>query len=322
MIEPAHPELSVRRQCALLSVSRSGWYAARDRGRPDEDEELMKAIDRIYTECPWYGSRRIREAFRRQGRRLNRKRIQRLMRVMGIEGVGPRRNTSRPAPHHPVYPYLLRNLQIDRPDHVWCADITYIPVGSGHMYLTVVMDWHSRYVLAWELSNTLDSAFCVQALHTALGAARPEIFNTDQGCQFTSEAFTSVLANAGIRISMDGRGRALDNVFVERLWRSVKHEDIYLRGYETASELYRGLIRYFHYYNHQRPHQGLDYQTPAEVYFGTQVSSPPRGAGAGAGQGQEQGEEQGQEQGQRQEQEQQGQPDPQGYTLEKPLSGP
>jgi putative transposase len=226
----------------------------------------MNQIDRIYTDCPWYGSRRIRETLRRQGRRVNRKRVQRLMRRMGIEGAVPRRSTSRPSPNHPVYPYLLRGVKVERPDQVWSADITYVPVGNGYIYLVAVMDWYSRYVISWELCNSLDSSFCVEALEAALRHGRPVLFNTDQGCQFTAESFVSVLRDAGIQISMDGRGRALDNVFVERLWRSVKHEDIYLRGYETAPELYRGLIRYFHYYNHERPHQGLGYRTPAELY--------------------------------------------------------
>jgi len=280
MVETEHPKLSVRRQCRLLDVWRSGWYAARQRRPSPGDVATMKEIDRVYTDHPWYGSRRIREALKRQAERVNRKRIQRLMRTMNIQGAAPRRNTSRPAPQHPVYPYLLRNLDVARPDQVWCADITYVPVASGFMYLTAVMDWHSRYVLSWELSNTLDSSFCVDALNAALTHGKPEIFNTDQGCQFTSTAFLSVLEDAAIRISMDGRGRALDNVFIERLWRNVKHEDIYLRGYETVSELYRGLIRYFHYYNHQRPHQGLGYRTPAEVYKTGQDFRPPGGAGA------------------------------------------
>jgi putative transposase len=281
MIEAQHPKVSVRRQCELLSVSRSGWYAAREREPSVQDVALMKEIDRIYTDCPWYGSRRISVALKRGGRTVNRKRIRRLMRVMDIQGAAPRRNTSRPAPHHPVYPYLLRNLPVTRPDQVWCTDITYVPVGSGYMYLAAVMDWHSRHVLSWELSNTLDSSFCVEALKAALAHGRPEIFNTDQGSQFTSTAFVSVLEAAGVRISMDGRGRALDNVFIERLWRTVKHEDIYLRGYDTVPELYRGLIRYFHYYNHDRPHQGLGYRTPAEVYFAGQDCCPPGGRDTG-----------------------------------------
>jgi len=266
MVDPDHPQLSVRRQCDLLTLNRSGLYAARTRKPSEEDVDLMNRIDEIYTQYPCYGARRIREVLRRGGVWVNRKRIQRLMRQMGIEGVTPKGNTSKPAPGHRVYPYLLRGLPVERPDQVWCTDITYVPVGSGFVYLCAVMDWYSRRVLSWELSNTLDSSFCVEALRTALQHGRPEIFNTDQGSQFTGEAFTSVLLEAGIRISMDGRGRALDNVFVERLWRSVKHEDVYLHGYETVPELYRGLIRYFWHYNEDRPHQGLGYRTPAEVY--------------------------------------------------------
>jgi putative transposase len=235
---------------------------------------MMKAIDRLYTACPWYGSRRLCEALRRQGVTVNRKRLQRLMRHMGIRGVLPRRGTSQRAPGHTVYPYLLRGVEIRRVDQVWSTDITYVPLRQGFMYLVAVMDWYSRYVLAWELSNSLDSSFCVEAVRAALAGRRPEIFNTDQGTQFTAQAFVEVLTSAGVRISMDGRGRALDNVFIERLWRSVKYEDIYLRDYETVPDLYRGLIRYFRYYNAERPHQALGYRTPAEVYRGSPDNGP------------------------------------------------
>ncbi len=191
MIEKGHPVLSIRRQCGLLDVSRSAWYQARNRSVSDTDANTMKRIDRIYTEWPWYGSRRVAAQVRREGLRVSRKRIQRLMRIMGIAGAAPKRSTSRPARSHPVYPYLLRNLTVNRPNQVWCADITYIPLDKGHMYLVAVMDWHSRYVLSWALSNSLDSSFCVEALQDALRShGKPEIFNTDQGCQFTSEAFT------------------------------------------------------------------------------------------------------------------------------------
>lgn len=269
MVDPDHRTLSLRQQCRLLSFSRSWWYSAQIPKPSEEEKKLMDEIDRVYTDCPWYGSRRVRAVLRRKNQwTVNRKRIQRLMRKMGLAGVQPGRNTSRPHPKHRVYPYLLRNVKTTGPNQVWCADITYIPIGSGHMYLVAIMDWHTRYVLAWELSNTLDSSFCVEALEAALQHGTPEIFNTDQGCQFTSEAFTGRLKAEGIRISMDGRGRALDNVFVERLWRSVKYEDIYIRSYDTAPELYRGLIRYFHYYNEERPHQGLGDRTPGEVHRG------------------------------------------------------
>jgi putative transposase len=227
----------------------------------------MRLIDEQYLKTPFYGSRGMTQWLRRAGYKVNRKRVRRLLRVMGLEAIYPRQRTSAPAPEHRVYPYLLRNLAIERPDQVWSADITYVPLARGFMYLVAVLDWHSRYVLAWELSNTLDSGFCVAALEAALQAPRqPEIFNTDQGAQFTSQAFTGCLENAGIAISMDGRGRALDNVFIERLWRTVKYEDIYLRGYETALELERGLAAYFEFYCYERLHMALGYQTPWEAY--------------------------------------------------------
>lgn len=266
MVEKDHPELSIRRQCVLLRVSRSGLYSARTRRPSEEDCDMMNRIDRIYTECPWYGSRRLTAVLRREGLRVNRKRVQRLMRLMGIEGAAPLRSTSKPNPGHAVFPYLLRNVAIERPDQVWSTDITYVPLKNGFMYLTAVIDWFSRYVLSWSLSNTLDGSFCTEALDEALKQGKPEIFNTDQGAQFTSRAFVSRLQAADVRISMDGRGRWVDNVFVERLWRTVKHENVYFHGYETAPELYRGLIKFFHYYNEERPHQALEYRTPGEVY--------------------------------------------------------
>lgn len=278
MLEPDHPDLSVRRQCKLLDFSRSGWYTAQQREPSEEDVELMNRIDRIYTDCPWYGSRRIAAVLGREGLLINRKRVQRLMRTMGIAGAAPRRSTSKPAPGQKVYPYLLRNLTVDRADQVWCSDITYIPLARGFMYLTAVMDWHTRFVLSWELSNSLDSSFCVEALEDALHQyGPPEIFNTDQGCQYTARPFLNVLREAGVRISMDGRGRWLDNVFIERLWRTVKHEDVYFRGYETAPELYRGMVRFFRSYNEERPHQALEYQTPGEVYRISETMTPEAG---------------------------------------------
>ena len=235
-------------------------------GESDENLKLMRLIDEQYLHTPFYGSRGLTQWLIRQGYDVNRKRVRRLMRVMGLEAIYPRRRTSEACPGHRIYPYLLRNLAIERPDQVWSTDITYVPLRRGFMYLVAVLDWHSRYVLSWELSNTLDSAFCVSALEAALAQQQPEIFNTDQGAQFTSQAFTGVLANAGIAISMDGRGRALDNVFIERLWRTVKYENIYLQGYETAVELERGLTSYFDFYRYERLHMALDYQTPWEVY--------------------------------------------------------
>ena len=252
-------------QCELLDLPRSTYYYA-GRGESDENLKLMRFIDEQYLHTPFYGSRGMTQWLIRQGYDVNRKRVQRLMRVMGLEAIYPRQRTSEPAPEHRIYPYLLRSLRIERPDQVWSADITYVPLRRGFMYLVAVLDWHSRYVLSWELSNTLDSSFCVAALEAALSRQRPEIFNTDQGAQFTSQAFTGLLEATGIAISMDGRGRALDNVFIERLWRTVKYENIYLRGYETAVELERGLAAYFEFYCYERLHMALDYQTPWEVY--------------------------------------------------------
>ena len=257
--------MSVARQCQLLGLARSTYYHVAA-GESDENLRLMRLIDERFLEKPFYGSRGMTQWLIRQGCEVNRKRVQRLMRRMGLEAIYPKRSTSKSCPNHRIYPYLLRNVTIDRPDQVWSADITYVPLLRGFMYLVAVLDWHSRFVLSWELSNTLNSDFCVAALERALARRRPEIFNTDQGSQFTSEAFTGRLAAAGVSISMDGRGRALDNVFIERLWRTVKYEDIYLRGYETAVELERGLSSYFEFYRYERPHMALHYQTPWEVY--------------------------------------------------------
>jgi len=226
----------------------------------------MGLIDRRYTDCPFYGSRRMTAWLNRdEGQAVNRKRVQRLMRRMGLEAVYPRPRLSA-GPRHKVYPYLLRGVSIDRPDQVWSTDITYVGLPGGFMYLAAVIDWHSRFVLSWELSNTLDGSFCLEALESALALGRPEVFNTDQGVQFTAEAFTGRLESAGVKVSMDGVGRCLDNVFVERLWRTVKYEDVYLRGYETVPQLRAGLSAYFAFYNGQRRHQSLDYRTPASVY--------------------------------------------------------
>lgn len=218
-------------------------------------------------EDPFYGSRKIRKYLRDLGYKINRKRVQRLMRVLGLAGMALGPNTSRPHPEHKVYPYLLRGVMVTHPNHVWSTDITYIRLARGFVYLVAVIDWYSRKVLSWRLSNTLDTGFCVDCLQQAIQAyGVPEIFNTDQGCQFTSEAFTGVLKSHGITISMDGRGRALDNIFVERLWRSVKYEDVYLKGYNTMSELLIGLTEYFVFYNTERTHQSLDYNTPDHAY--------------------------------------------------------
>jgi putative transposase len=226
----------------------------------------MRLIDEQYLKTPFYGSRRMTAFLERRGEAVNRKRVQRLMALMGLEGLHPRPRTTVAAPDARVYPYLLRDRKLTRVDEVWSSDITYVPMRHGYMYLTAVIDWYSRYVLSWRLSNTMDVGFCLEALEEALAQGTPEIFNTDQGSQFTSREYTGRLEKAGIAVSRDGRGRALDNVFVERLWRSVKYEDIYIKDYELVSELVSGLTAYFRFYDEDRPHQSLDYRTPAEVY--------------------------------------------------------
>jgi putative transposase len=228
----------------------------------------MRLIDRYYTDHPEFGSRRMTLWLGHHGTLVNRKRVQRLMRLMGLEAIYPRPRLSLAGQGHRIFPYLLRGLTIERPNQVWGSDITYVPLRHGFMYLAAILDWYSRYVIAWRLSNTLDGAFCVDMLEEALSQARPEIFNTDQGVQFTAEAFTGRLQSAGIAVSMDGRGRCLDNVFVERLWRTVKYENIYLHGYEEVAELRQGLERFFRFYNDERMHQSLAYRTPAAVYRG------------------------------------------------------
>ena len=265
MTDRNHPELSVVSQCALLGISRSSVYY-----HPTEidesDLQLMALMDRQYLKTPFYGSRRMTAWLRAQGYPVNRKRVRRLMRVMGIEAIYQHPNTSRPSPEHKVYPYLLRGLAITRVNQVWATDITYIPMARGFLYLVAVMDWYSRYVLAWRLSNTLDTDFCVDALEEALSKGRPEIFNTDQGSQFTSDAFTGILLQQGIQISKDGKGRCMDNIFVERLWRSVKYEEVYLKAYQNGPEARDGIGGYLRLYNEERPHQALDYQTPRQVF--------------------------------------------------------
>ena len=263
MVDREHPSLSVARQCVLLGVSRSGLYY-RPKGVVGEDLTLMQAMDRQYLETPFYGSRRMKAWLDRQGCQVSRKRVQRLMRIMGLRAIYRRPRTSRAAPDHRVYPYLLENVKVAEPNQVWGADITYLPMARGFLYLVAIMDWHSRYVVAWRLSNTLDADFCVEALQEALGRGRPGIFNTGQGSQFTSREFTQVVQDHGVRISMDGKGRYADNIFVERLWRTVKYEEVYLKAYADAKEARRELGAYFRFYNDQRPHQALGYRTPAE----------------------------------------------------------
>jgi len=253
------------RQCQLLGISRSGLYY---RPKPISEEELalMKLIDRQYLETPFYGARKIAAWLGSQGRRAGRKRVQRLMRVMGLRAVYRRPRTTTPAQGHRRYPYLLKDSSITAPNQVWAADITYIPMARGFMYLVAIMDWHSRYVVSWRLSNTLDADFCTDALADALSRGKPGIFNTDQGSQFTGDEFTAMLEERGIRISMDGKGSYNDNLFIERLWRTVKYEEVYLKAYQDGSEARAALADYFRFYNNERPHQGLGYRTPAAVY--------------------------------------------------------
>jgi putative transposase len=257
------------RQCQLLGISRSGWYY-QSGGERDENQHLMRLIDAQYTRTPFYGYRRLTAWLRRLGHAVNKKPVARLMQRMGLAAIYPRARTSTPAPGHRIYPYLLRNVTIDRVDQVWSTDITYVPMPRGLLYLVAVMDWYSRFVLSWQVSTTLDGEFCLSALEQALEKGRPEIFNTDQGAQFTSLSLTGRLREAGVAISMDGRGRALDNIFVERLWRTVKYEEVYLKEYATVPAGMASLRAYFTFYNWERPHQSLDYKTPAAIYNGVQ----------------------------------------------------
>ena len=265
MIDRGHKQLSLVRQCTLLNISRASVYY-RPVSTRAEDLELMARMDRQYLKTPFYGSRRMKAWLLAEGYLVSRSKVRRLMRLMGLEAIYRRPNTSKPAPGHRVYPYLLKGVDVNRVDQVWAADITYIPMAQGFLYLVAIMDWHSRHVLAWKLSNTMDTDFCVTALEAALGKGRPEVFNTDQGAQFTSDAFTQTLQERGIRVSMDGKGRYLDNIFVERLWRSIKYEEVYLKAYQTVAEARVGINAYLEFYNRRRPHQSLGYRTPAQVY--------------------------------------------------------
>lgn len=264
----ANGEPSMRRQCELLGVNRSSLYY--EPVEPDAEElALMRRMDELHLKYPFYGSRKVARTLKAEGVVVNRKRVQRLMRLMGLESTAPKPNTSKPAPEHAVYPYLLRNLKVSRVNQVWAADITYIPMARGFVFLVAIIDWCSRRVLAWRLSNTMETSFCVEALQEALARyGCPEIFNTDQGSQFTSEEFISVLLEHGIRISMDGKGRFIDNIFVERLWRSLKYEEVYLYAYRSVQEARAGVARYFDFFNDERPHEALGYQTPASFYDG------------------------------------------------------
>ena len=258
------------RQCTLLDISRSGLYY-QPVGISEEDLTLMKLIDRQYLSTPFYGARKIAAWLKSQSHQVNRKRARRLMRIMGLKAIYRRPRTSKPAPGHKIYPYLLGGIKITRPNQVWAVDITYIPMARGFLYLVAIIDWYSRYVLSWRLSNTLDADFCVEALEEALKKDKPDIFNTDQGSQFTGEAFTGLLKQHGIRISMDGKGSYNDNLFIERLWRTVKYEEVYLKAYQDGRDARIGLGNYFRFYNTERPHQTHGYRTPAEVYTTTTV---------------------------------------------------
>ena len=267
-IEPNHPGIGILRQCELIGLNRASWYyQAAPAKATRENLDLMCLIDKQYTRTLFYGSRRITAWLNQQGFLVNRKRIQRLMQLMGIQGIGPKPGTSMRNKEHKVYPYLLNDVAITRPNQVWSTDITYCPMPQGFMYLVVIIDWYSRYVISWELSNTLDADFCIQALERALATGQPDIFNSDQGCQFTCREFLALLLERDIRISMDGKGRALDNIFVERLWRSVKYEWLYTHDFQTVSELRAGLDEYFEFYNTERLHQSLNYQTPQAIHF-------------------------------------------------------
>lgn len=259
-------KISIRRQCELIGLNRASYYY-----EPAQESalnlELMRRIDEQYTKTPFYGWPRMTVYLQKQGYQVNHKRVYRLMKKMGIQAIYPQKRSKNEQHEHKIYPYLVKDVEIIQPNQVWSTDITYIPMQQGFMYLTAVIDWYSRYVLAWQLSNSLDGHFCQVALHQALSQGRPDIFNTDQGVQFTADEFTAILRRANIQISMDGRGRALDNIFIERLWRSVKYEDIYLHDYATVPDLTAGLHRYFTFYNYDRPHQSLGYHVPAEVHM-------------------------------------------------------
>jgi putative transposase len=266
MIDPGHPRLSIVRQCELAAISRATFYRT-PAGESAETLALMRLIDETFLECPFYGARQMARHLRRLGWAVGRKRVRRLMRKIGLSPIYQAPRTSEPHPAHKTYPYLLRKLVIERPNHVWCADVTYIPMRRGFLYLVAVIDWATRKVLAWRLSNTMEADFCVAALNDAMDAhGRPEIFNTDQGSQFTSHAFTGALADAGIRISMDGRGRGMDNVFIERLWRSLKYESVFPNAFETGGEARTGIGRWIDFYNQRRPHSALGDRTPDEAY--------------------------------------------------------
>lgn len=269
-IDSNHRSLSIRRQCELLGLNRSTYYF-NEKPESEANKKLIELLDHIFMDFPFLGSRRMVREIRAKGIKANRKRISRLMGIMGLEPIFPRPRTTRKSDKNKVYPYLLKGLEVTFPDHVWCADITYVPLPKGHMYLAAIMDWYSRFVIAWSLSNTLDGWFCLEMLDEALGKGKPKIFNTDQGVQFTSLGWTNKLECNGIRVSMAGKGRCFDNIFIERLWRTVKYEEIYLKGHSNSDDLSRGLYSYFRYYNEKRRHQALNYKIPSEVYHGKPI---------------------------------------------------
>ena len=276
-IEITNSQLTILQQCALLGIPVSTFYYKKRKKKDRFDSELKLLIDKQYIETPFYGTRRMTYSLKQLGFKINRKRIQRLMREMGVQAIYPKKNLSQSCPEHKKYPYLLKNLQITRPNQVWCTDITYIPMTKGNVYLTVVMDWYSRYILSYKISTTMDNSFCIESLSTALKTNKPEIFNSDQGSQFTSIAYTNILKTAEIKISMDGRGRAFDNIFIERLWRSLKYEEVYLKEYNTVKEAKEGIEKWINFYNTKRPHFSLGMQTPEYVYFNNHNRSPKEG---------------------------------------------
>lgn len=265
MVDAKHPILSISRQCELLGLSRSVFYYQPATAK-EESLRLMEEIDKIYLKYPFFGTRKMTEVLKEQGYEVNRKRIKRLYQLMGIQAIGPKPNTSKPMKGHKIYPYLLRSLKVERVNQVWATDLTYIPMPTGFMYLMAVIDLHSRKVISWGVSNSMDTDFCCSVLNEAFLTGKPEIFNTDQGSQFTSDAFTDILKKHEIQISMDGKGRATDNIFIERLWRSLKYEYLYLKRPESCQELYKGLAEYFQFYNQERLHQSLEYKTPESIY--------------------------------------------------------
>lgn len=265
LVEPAHESISIRRQCELLALPRASWYY-RPAGESDENLGFLRLLDEQYTATPFYGSRKMKAWLCTQGYEVNRKRVRRLLEKLGLQAIYPKPRLSLGGQGHQIYPYLLRGVPIQRVRQVWSSDITYVRLQAGFVYLTAVLDWFSRFVLSWRLSPSLDGSFCRDALRQALRWGTPEVFNTDQGCQYTSSSFTAILKQNGIAISMDGRGRALDNIFVERLWRSVKYENVYLNDYQEIPQVRAGLAAYFRFYNYERPHQSLGYKTPAEVF--------------------------------------------------------